>query len=271
MKNYDSQQIADRVEFHRQLADAYRSVYDKKTAKESEEGATYENWVFAKNCVYFSPYFTQYKELDIGSLSEMNSTTIVESINWEAMALSHKFPDWGPKTFESWPSDHGCVWRTLFSGHHIETGEEMQFYAVSFVETNDKGEITRWETWPDNRFDPFLKEAIGICGPWDTVTGYFAAIQSFVKGGFVPLEPAEEGSCLSIKSKIRELMDDPDTLAVLEKNMGKVIHGSGMELAMDLSLDQMFSLATEEQLASQGLNKDMVSLIDKDLQTLCRK
>jgi len=68
--------------------------------------------------------------------------------------------------------------RTLFRGHHTDTGKEMSFYSVGFVETNDEFEITSWQTFVNgDEFSPFLEAAIGVHGPF--VNGheeYFEAV-----------------------------------------------------------------------------------------------
>ena len=53
----------------------------------------------------------------------------------------------------------------------------MGFYSIGFVETNDQGEITRWETHVDDyEYGPFLEVALGVRGPFHGTTAYIDAL-----------------------------------------------------------------------------------------------
>jgi hypothetical protein len=48
---------------------------------------------------------------------------------------------------------------------HTKDGAKMGFYSYSFIETNDQGQLTRWETRVDDEDNAALGVAIGVHGP----------------------------------------------------------------------------------------------------------
>ncbi|MGZ4885482.1 MAG: hypothetical protein ACXVI7_09095 [Halobacteriota archaeon] len=94
----------------------------------------------------------------------------------EAKAYSLSFPDWKPVEFKSYPSDIGFVMRTRWEGHtknatkgdgtKIKDGTKMGFYSYGFIDTNDLGEIMRWETHVNEEFGSFLEVALHVRGPF---------------------------------------------------------------------------------------------------------
>jgi hypothetical protein len=165
--------LEERITLHRRMAESYHIAYAKKTVK---DGGTYEEWKFANDAVYWSPYFGN-------ELVQLSTTpiSVADSATMEAKAYSFKFPDWGPVDFKCWASDNGFVMKTLFEGHTRE-GTKMSFYAYGFVETNDQGEITRWETHNNAAYDDFLDVAIGVHGPFlDGCDPYMEALDRALK------------------------------------------------------------------------------------------
>jgi hypothetical protein len=171
--------LEERIALHRRMAESYHNAYAQQVVK---DGATYEEWKFADDAVYWSPYFGN-------SLIKLREHPISVSVSatMEAKAYSLKFPDWGPKAFKCWPSDNGFVMKTLFVGH-TNDGTEMSFFAYGFVETNEQGEITRWETHVNEAFSAFLDVAIGVHGPFgDNADPYMNALAKALKAAGVPL------------------------------------------------------------------------------------
>lgn len=176
----DELTLEERIDLHRRMAESYHSAYDAKAVK---EGATYDEWKFAKDAVYYSPYFGQ-------GLIYLNAhpISVSTSATMEAKAYSLTFPDWGPEEFKCWPSDNGFVMQTLFSGR-TKDGKKMSFYSYGFVETNGQGEITRWETHVNRDYDDFLDMAIGIHGPFDNGgSAYMEALGRTLKAAGVELK-----------------------------------------------------------------------------------
>ena len=174
--------LEERIALHRRMAESYHAAYDQKAVK---EGATYDEWKFADDAVYFSPYFGQ-------GLIHLKTHPISVSVSatMEAKAYSLKFPDWGPVDFKCWPADNGFVMKTLFEGH-TKDGIKMGFYAYGFVETNDQGEITRWETHVNEDYSAFLDVAIGVHGPFgDDANLYMEALGRTLKAAGVSLPEA---------------------------------------------------------------------------------
>jgi len=170
---FECRELEDRIELHRQMAEDYYMGYDQETV---QQGEAYASWKVAEGADYWSPYFTNYQTIPLTSMED-----IAMSATIEANAYRVRFPDWGPVEFMSWPSDHGFVMRTKFEGTDRCTGNTMSFYTHGFVETNENGELTHWETWPDTpQYDPFLKAAIGQCGPWKDAQEYYGAIIAFL-------------------------------------------------------------------------------------------
>ncbi|GAA3808382.1 hypothetical protein CSO01_18060 [Cellulomonas soli] len=153
---------------HRRMAESYHAAYARLAVK---EGASYEEWVFSDDAVYWSPYFgNELIELRSHPISVSTSATM------EAKAYSLSFPDWGPVEFAAWPADNGFAMKTLFEGHR-EDGSAMNFYSYGFVLTNEQGAITRWETHVSEGYNDFLDVAIGIHGPFrDGADAYMQAL-----------------------------------------------------------------------------------------------
>ncbi len=160
--------LVERIKRHRRMAESYHAAYSKRSV---EDGGTYDEWVFAPHARYWSPYFGN----NVIDLDE-NPVTVQESATMEADTYCLTFPDWGPLDFRCWPSDNGFVMQTHFGGHDSD-GKLWDFYAYGFVETNEKCEITRWETHVSPEYNDFLDRAIGVHGPFrDGPEPYMAAV-----------------------------------------------------------------------------------------------
>jgi hypothetical protein len=53
----------------------------------------------------------------------------------------------------------------------------MGFYSYSFVDTNEKGEVARWETHVNDEYNPFLEVAVGVTGPFHGHAEYLDALR----------------------------------------------------------------------------------------------
>ena len=171
--------LEERVDLHRRMAKSYYNAYDAKAVK---DGATYDAWRFADDAIYWSPYFGQ----EVIQLRD-HPISVVDSATMEAKAYSLRFPDWGPEQFKCWPSDNGFVMQTYFSGH-TKDGVKMGFFAYGFVETNEIGEVIRWETHVSEEYNAFLDVAIGVHGPFpDKADAYMEALARTLKEAGVTL------------------------------------------------------------------------------------
>ena len=178
METLEKLKIEDRIALHHEMAESYYNAYARKAVK---DGATYEKWEFADDAVYWSPYFGKLIKLSEHPISVSTSATM------EAKAYSLKFPDWGPAEFKCWPADNGFVMKTLFEGH-TKDGKRMSFYSYGFVETNDQGQITRWETHVSGEYSAFLDVAIGVHGPFrEGADQYMEALTRTLKEAGVSL------------------------------------------------------------------------------------
>ena len=64
----------------------------------------------------------------------------------------------------------------------------MSFYSYGFVETNDQGEITRWETHVSEEYSAFLDVAIGVHGPFrESADPYMEALTQTLQEADVSL------------------------------------------------------------------------------------
>lgn len=149
--------LEQRLAHHREMALCYYNAYLQRTV---EDGASYREWVFAPHAQYWSPYFGD-------NLIDLDKTPISvrQSATMKANTYCLTFPDWGPLDFACWPSDQGFVMKTHFGGHD-QDGKLWDFYAYGFVNTNEAGEITRWETHVSSEYNDFLDKAIGVHGPF---------------------------------------------------------------------------------------------------------
>lgn len=149
--------LEERISMHRRMAESYRDAYNAKAVK---DGATYDEWIYAEDAIYWSPYFGD-------NVIDLRTTpiSVKTSAMMEAKAYSVTLQDWAPLSFECWPSDIGFTMQTHFGGHKKD-GTLVDFYAYGFVKTNDKGEITRWETHVSPEYNDFLDVVIGVHGPF---------------------------------------------------------------------------------------------------------
>ena len=160
--------LAERIAHHERMALSYRNAYLDKTVHEGEQ---YERWTFAADAIYFSPYFTS-SELKLSEVGSKNG----EGATLEAQVYALTFPDWKPQDFKYWTADHGFVMKTRWQGT-MENDTTMGFYSYSFVDTNEKGEVARWETHVNDEYNPFLEVAVGVTGPFHGHAEYLDALR----------------------------------------------------------------------------------------------
>jgi hypothetical protein len=170
--------LEERIAHHRRMAEGYRNAYLHQGVQEGEE---YEAWRFADDAVYTSPYFTGDEVLLLRDVP----TEAAEAATLEAKAYSLTFPDWKPADFTYWPAENGFTMKTRWEGHMAD-GARMGFYSYSFVETNEAGEVSRWETHVNDEYSRFLEVAIGVSGPFHGHTEYVDALRRRLEKAGVP-------------------------------------------------------------------------------------
>ena len=157
------------------MAEGYHAAYERQ--HERKEAIYSKEWTFADEAVYFSVYFTGGRAVPIGELSKSHGMSMTDAAALEAKAYSAALPDWGPVEFKCWPSENGFVMRTRFGGH-TKAGVMMSFHMMDFVETNELGQITYWETFCDGEeFGPVAELAIGVRGPFPDAFTYWGALE----------------------------------------------------------------------------------------------
>jgi hypothetical protein len=161
--------LEERIAHHRRMAESYRNAYLRQGVQEGEE---YEAWKFAEDGVYASPYFTGDQVFPFSAFP----ADTAKAATMEAKAYSLTFPDWKPADFKYWTADNGFVMKTRWEGT-TKDGTTMGFYSYSFVETNDQGEVLRWETHVNDEYSPFLDIAIGVHGPFHGTSEYVEALE----------------------------------------------------------------------------------------------
>ena len=159
--------LEQRLAHHTSMALSYRDGYVDKSVS---EGGKF-NWTFAADAIYYSPYFTG-EELTLSEVGSKNG----EGATLEAKVYGLTFPDWKPSSFKYWAADNGFVMKTRWQGTTAD-GTAMGFYSYSFVETNEKGEVARWETHVNDEYSPFLEVAIGVSGPFHGHSEYLDALR----------------------------------------------------------------------------------------------
>lgn len=159
----------ERTKISENLALSYYNAYNKKAVK---DGATYNDcWKFSKGATYWSPYFGKETiNLDHCVIS------VADSSSMEALSYSVEFNDWGPLDFDYWATPEGVAWKTHFGGYRKNDGVMMEFFAYSYLDVNDYGEITHWETHVNSDYDRFLDIAIGTHGPFSDSNAYMEAV-----------------------------------------------------------------------------------------------
>jgi hypothetical protein len=66
--------------------------------------------------------------------------------------------------------------KTRWEGH-TKDATKMGFYSYSFVETNDDGDVARWETHVNDEYSAVLDVAIGVHGPFHGTSEYVDALE----------------------------------------------------------------------------------------------
>ncbi|WP_020107792.1 hypothetical protein [Nocardia sp. 348MFTsu5.1] len=166
--------LEERIAHHRQMAESYRNAYLRQGVKDGEQYTDdegHEAWKFAADAVYMSPYFTGDQEFLMSDFP----TDTANSATLEAKVYSLTFPDWKPESFKYWSAGDGFVMMTRWQGHTVD-GTGMGFYSYSFVNTNEDGDVTRWETHCNDEYSRFLEVAIGVSGPFQGTTEYLDAL-----------------------------------------------------------------------------------------------
>lgn len=178
--NESNASVEECIAHHHRMAEAYHQAYLDQDVK---DGSTYEDWVFADEAVYFSPYFGN-NPIDL----KTNPLSVQASAHMEALTYSVTLPDWKPLDFECWPSPDGFAMKSHFGGH--KDGKLYDFYAYGFVKTNEAGEIIHWETHVSPEYNDFLDVVIGCHGPFKNGAEEYmeAVMKSLVAKGIDPRE-----------------------------------------------------------------------------------
>jgi hypothetical protein len=164
----------DRVSLHRRMAEGYHEAYKRRV--ERQRVVYPDEWRFADDATYSSPYFSGGKDAPFGKFMKAPGMSMSKGATMEARVYDAKLSDWQPVEFMCWPSENGFAMRTRFEGH-TDDGVKMGFYALDFVQTNETGLITRWETFVDGEeFGPLVELAIGVRGPFDDFSAYWSAL-----------------------------------------------------------------------------------------------
>ena len=98
-----------------------------------------------------------------------------------------EFENWGPVDFECFPAVEGVAWKTHFGGYRKKDGQFMDFFAYSFIRTNEFGQITHWETHVNSSYNDFPDAAIGEHGPYNDADLYMAAVMKKLKSAGIAL------------------------------------------------------------------------------------
>lgn len=172
--------LEEKLSLCENLALSYFHSYDKESVK---DGNTYAgSWTFAKDATYWSPYFGC-ETIDLGKAP----VNVNDSSYLEALSYSVEFNDWKPVEFFYYPSPKGVAWRTHFKGYRKDNGEPMEFFAYSYLDVNDYGEITHWETHVNRDYDAFLDKAIGAHGPFHGTDEYMNVVMKKLSSAGIDL------------------------------------------------------------------------------------
>lgn len=165
--------LEDRIALHNRMARAYGDAYLRQGVQDGEKKFV-DVWKFHPDCMYASPYFTGDEAF---KLSEFPPEESARASTMEAKVYSLRFPpDWKPVDFKHWPADNGFVMKTRWQGTNKDTGTVMGFYSYSFIDTDDNGEVVRWETHINSEYSDFLDVAIGVHGPFHGTHEYTDAL-----------------------------------------------------------------------------------------------
>ena len=186
--------IEERIAKHRWMAEAYRDAY---AGKRLQEGGKY-GFKFADEGVVVTPYFQdevlKVASFKMASVSGSATEIFDKGAVMEAKAYCLSFPDWKVLEFKCYPSDSGFAMRVLFEGHtknatkkdgtKIKDDTKVDWHDFIFVDTNDKGEITRWEDYVnDAEIGPFHDIAIHERGPFKGMGFMMAVYRTLQEAG----------------------------------------------------------------------------------------
>ena len=132
----------------------------EKMERRAIDEKNYQAWVMAPHAQFWSPYFGD-KAIDLDEgLSAMQEFGVNEAI-----ICMKAMPDYSLMDFKCYPSEAGFAMQVHLGGHDAD-GQLHDYYAYQFVDTNDSGEITRWETHVSPEYNDFLDHVMGIHGPF---------------------------------------------------------------------------------------------------------
>jgi hypothetical protein len=193
----------EKIELHIRMSEAYKNAYLTGGAQSgSVKGATWEAWKFAKGSLGRWPYFTGDSVMQMESMKMApglgeKEDMAAKSAAMEATAYAISFPNWKCTEFKVYPAQDGFVqlvrWEgltknaTKTDGTPVPDGTKYGFFSYSFVDTNDKGEITRWETHTNHEFGDFLDIALHNRGPFKGFE-YQAALAKRLKGAGIVIK-----------------------------------------------------------------------------------
>jgi len=165
--------LEERVALNRRLAECYHDAF----RLQQERGRIdLDEWKLSDDAVLYTPYFTGADPVPIGHFVKAGGISIGDLFDLEAKAYSKVLPDWRNVEFLAFPSDIGFAFRARMEGH-TKDGTKYSFHACDFVLTNEKGEITRWEThMDDNEFGPVVELLTGQRGPFKGFDVYWKAL-----------------------------------------------------------------------------------------------
>ncbi len=165
----------EKIALHTQMCEGY---YDDYHNYGLESGKKYKAWDFAENATYHSPYFTGGIVMPLQDFSPERHVDISVFSTMEARQFRVKLPDWGIDKFRYWASENGMVQQVHWVGH-TPAGKEYAFWSITFCETNDYGEITKWETFVDEKeIAPSYQLICNNPGPFKSPVAYFEALMA---------------------------------------------------------------------------------------------
>jgi hypothetical protein len=162
----------EKIALHRRMVEGYEEGFAKRVEREGHLDFG-PDWKFAPDAVYVSEYFSGGIPAPIGA----NANFANEAAHREFLVYRRVVPDQVPVHFMMWSAENGVAWRTRFEAH-IPDGSKVAFHMIDFIDTNDDGLITRWETFCDGEeFGPVVELATGVRGPFENYAAYWAALE----------------------------------------------------------------------------------------------
>jgi hypothetical protein len=161
---------SERLALHQRMADGYFDAYANFNERNGRVLFP-DDWSFAEEMVYFSPFFTGGRDYVMGRQLSAGLDWN-DSASKEASVYSAALPGWRATSHKTWVSTNGFAIRTNFAGQSRD-GQKYEWLSVELIDTNDEGQIVHNDCYLEG-FGAVTYLAFGVAGPFRSFGVYWS-------------------------------------------------------------------------------------------------